>query len=455
MIVVEEILPKKPDTRIWEHFATGLDVNIHPVLDKVRTEALEQFKELGIPGRKNEKYKYTDVNKILDRPFEPLLHPHHRNFRVEEIFRCDIPSLNTDVFTVLNGFYFEEQDTLRELPGGVLVGGLRQALKQVPDLVEAYLDKIGKEVRDGLVALNRSVATDGFFMYVPDGVDMEKTVQLVGLVKDDKDIFVQYRNLIILGENAKANLLICNHSLSEKNFISHELTEVFSGENSSLQITKLQNEHNEMTDFSSLFIRQEHGSRVWTNTVSLHGGMIRNNLHVILQGEGAENHAFGLSLIDRKQHMDNSVFIDHVAPHCFSNQMYKGVLDDEATGAFDGKILVRPDAQKTEAYQVNKNILLTDTARMNTKPQLEIYADDVKCTHGAAVGQLDKDALFYLRSRGIREYEARMLLMYAFVHEVIREIKIEPLQDRIRELADKRLRGELPRCHTCLVDYEK
>ncbi|MCD6200638.1 MAG: Fe-S cluster assembly protein SufD [Bacteroidales bacterium] len=455
MIVVEEKLPKHPDTRILERFDDGTGKNIHPVLDRVRATALKDFKRLGIPAGKNERYRYTAVGKLLDRPFVPLLHPHHRNFKVEEIFRCDIPTLDTLEFTVLNGFFFEEQETLMELPGGVLVGGLRQALKQVPQLAEAYLDNLSNTVNDGLVALNRAMATDGFFMYVPDGMVMDKPVQLVNLVKDDEDIMVQHRSLVILGKDAQAALLICDHALSEQKFISHGLMEVFVGENSAMEITKLQNEHNSMTDLSSLFIRQERNSRVRTNTISLHGGLIRNNLHVILQGEGAENQAYGLFLMDRKQHVDNSVFVDHAAPHCFSNQLYKGVLDDEATGAFDGKILVRPHAQKTEAFQVNKNILLTDHAKMNTKPQLEIYADDVKCTHGATVGQLDEEALFYLRSRGIHEYEARMLLMYAFAHEVIREIKIDPLQDRIHELVDKRLHGELPRCHTCLVDYHK
>ena len=453
MIEVEEVLPKNPDIRILDRFGNGLNGKGHPVLNAVRHKALEDFKRLGIPGRKNERYKYTDISKVLDRPFVPLLNPHHRDFKVEDIFRCDIPSLNTYAFTVLNGFYFEKQETLVELPNGVLAGGLQQALKQVPDLVEAYLDKLCSTVNDGLVALNRAVATDGFFMYVPEGIVMDKPIQLVNLVKDDKDILVQHRSLIILGKNAKAGILICDHALSEQKLISHGLTEIFVGENSSMDITKLQNEHNDMTDFSSLFISQERNSQVRSNVFSLHGGMIRNNLHVSLQGEGAENHAYGLFLMDRQQHVDNSVFIDHAAPHCFSNQLYKGVLDDEASGAFDGKILVRPHAQKTEAYQVNKNILLTDRAKMNTKPQLEIYADDVKCTHGATIGQLDEEALFYLRSRGIPEHESRMLLMYAFAHEVIREIKIEPLQDRIQELVDRRLRGELPRCHTCLVDY--
>ena len=452
MIVVEKKAPKDPDTAILDRFPKQAGEGL---MGKVQARALEQFMRYGIPGKKNERYKYTDVGAILAEGYQAVTVPEHHDFRIEEIFRCDIPTLNTWVFTVLNGFYFEKEDHLQELPGGVLVGGLRQALRERPDLVEPYLDRYASESTDGLAALNRSFAADGFFLYVPDNVVMEKPVQVINLIRSDREVMVQPRSLVILGKNAQGGLLICDHALTEKRVLSNAVKEFYVGENSSLDLTRLQNEHNSMTDISHYFVHQERDSRVTSTLISLHGGMIRNNLDVKLDGEGAENHAFGLFLTDRDQHMDHSLFIDHAAPHCTSTQTYKGVLDDEAAGAFEGKILVRPGAQKTEAYQVNKNILLKDTARMNTKPQLEIYADDVKCTHGATVGQLDTEALFYLRSRGIPEYEARMLLMYAFAHEVIREIKIDPLRDRIRELVDRRLRGELPRCHTCLVDYEE
>jgi len=454
--MLAEVLPENPNTGILELFdTTEHPEDIHPVLSDIRKRAYERFLELGIPGKKNERYKYTDIGKILEKEYLALLHPSHRNFKIDEIFRCDIPSMRTYMFVVLNGFFFEEQDKLVELPGGILAGGLQQALKEVPQLVKPYLDKNSAESTDGMVALNRSFATDGFFMFVPDNTVLEKPVQVVNLVKDDRDIMVQHRNLIVMGQNTRVNMVVCDHTLSENNFLSNALTEIYLQQDSSLDLTKLQNEHNRMSDISHIFIVQEKNSQVRSNFISLHGGMIRNNLNISLDGENAENHAYGLFLMDRKQHVDNSVFVDHASPNCFSNQLYKGVLDEEATGAFEGKILVRPHAQKTKAYQVNKNILLADTARMNTKPQLEIYADDVKCTHGATVGRLDEEAMFYLRSRGIPGDEARLLLMYAFANEVIREIIIEPLRDRIRELVDKRLRGELPRCHTCLVDYER
>ncbi len=452
MIVVEKKLPKTPDTAILERFPR---LSGDGLMGEVQARALEQFSKYGIPGKKDERYKYTDIQAVLAHPYQVITAPEHHGFRIEEIFRCDIPTLNTWVFTVLNGFYFEKEDHLQELPGGVLAGGLQQALRERPDLVKPYLDRYASESTDGLAALNRAFAADGFFLYVPDNTVMEKPVQVINLIRSEQDVMVQPRSLVILGKNAQGGLLICDHALTENRVLSNAVKEFYVGENSSLEITRLQNEHNSMADISHYFVHQERDSRVTTNMVSLHGGMIRNNLDVRLNGEGASNQALGLFLSDRDQHMDYSLFIDHAAPQCTSTQTYKGVLDDEAEGAFEGKILVRPGAQKTEAYQVNKNILLKDTARMNTKPQLEIYADDVKCTHGATVGQLDEEALFYLRSRGNPEYEARMLMMYAFAHEVIREIRIDPLRDRIKELVDRRLRGELPRCHTCLVDYTK
>ena len=216
----------------------------------------------------------------------------------------------------------------------------------------------------------------------------------------------------------------------------------------------MQNQHNNTVQVSNSFVYQERDSRVSTNVITLHGGSIRNNLVVSLDGEGCENNSFGLFLADQEQHVDNFTFVNHMKPNCVSNQLYKGILDDKATGAFNGKIHVWKDAQKTIAYQKNNNILLTDDAKMNSKPQLEIYADDVKCSHGATVGQLDQDALFYLRSRGIDEKESRLLLMYAFAHEVVSKITVPALQERTDDLIDKRLRGELSRCYDCKMKCE-
>ncbi|MGB9747121.1 MAG: Fe-S cluster assembly protein SufD, partial [Bacteroidales bacterium] len=216
-----------------------------------------------------------------------------------------------------------------------------------------------------------------------------------------------------------------------------------------LNYTKMQNQHNASALINHRYIYQERESHVNSTAVTLHGGIVRNNLFVRMAGEGGTNISSGLFLTDQGQHVDNFTWVEHAAPHCESRQFFKGILDDFSSGAFSGRIVVKPGAQKTNAYQKNNNLLLTNDARMNTRPQLEIYADDVKCSHGATVGQLDKDAMFYLRSRGIGYEEARFLLMFAFANEVLANIPVVPLRARIADLVNKRLRRELSPCNSC------
>ena len=223
------------------------------------------------------------------------------------------------------------------------------------------------------------------------------------------------------------------------------------GENSHFDIIRVQNEHNNAAKITHTFIHQERNSHAASNNITLHGGLVRNSTHHYLGGEGAESNSYGLFLADKFQHVDNYVSVNHAYPKCTSNQLFKGVLDDMSTGAFNGRIFVHKDAQGTLAYQKNNNILLTDDAKMDTKPQLEIYADDVKCSHGATVGQLDENALFYLRSRGISKREARLMLMFGFAHEVIQNIQVEALRERMDNLVMQRLKGELSRCASCMV----
>jgi Fe-S cluster assembly protein SufD len=266
------------------------------------------------------------------------------------------------------------------------------------------------------------------------------------------DSMLHYRNLIIFEDNSQGEIIVCDHTLSPFRFLTNSVTEIHAGKNADIYFSRIQNEHLNSNLITNLYINQEAGSRVITNNISLHGGFIRNNIHVTMNGERCENNSYGLFFGDREQHIDNYLFIDHAKPNCFSRQLFKGILDDKATGAFNGRILVRKDAQKTNAFQTNNNILLSDDAKMNSKPQLEIYADDVKCSHGATTGQLDENSLFYLQSRGIPRAEARLLMLTAFVYEVIDKISIIPLKDRISHLVEKRLRGELSRCNNCTMN---
>jgi len=416
---------------------------------EIREDAMDQFSKTGIPDRKSELYKYTSLQKLFEPDYSMLLQPSKVDFKVEDLFSCDVPNLRTKLEIILNGFYLTEETSLRKLDNGIIIGSLAEAQKQYPDLVKEHFNKNMGNVSDGLVSLNTAFALDGLFIYVPKGQTLDEALQVVNLPMTGIDTLLHYRNLFILEDNASAEVIVCDHTLSPFRFLTNSVTEIYAGPGARFNYSRIQNEHLNSNLITNLFIHQEKDSNVKSNTVSLHGGTIRNNTHVLLNAEGCDNQVYGLSLADRNQHIDNYVNIDHAKPNCTSTQLFKGILDEQATGAFNGRILVRPDAQKTLAYQTNNNILMSDEAKMNTKPQLEIYADDVRCSHGATTGQLDENALFYMQSRGIPRKEARLLMLYAFAHEVIEKIEVIPLKDRIDDLVDKRLRGELSRCNNC------
>jgi len=420
-------------------------------INSFREKAFGKFRELGIPTKKDENYKYTSLNMFFDHDYASYFIPEANDFEKAEEFRCDIAELDAHGIVLLNGFYPTINGKLHQLPSGVWIGSLNEAARKFPEIIEKHYGKYAASETDGLVHLNTAMASDGVFVYVPEGVALLKPVQVVNLVQADVDSFSQHRNLIIVEKKAEFSIIICDHTLSPKKFLTNAVTEVFVGEDAHFDIIRVQNEHNAACKITHTFIHQERNSVASSNNMTLHGGLIRNSTYHYLGGEGAESHSYGLFLADKWQHIDNFVNVDHAFPHCTSNQLFKGVLDDMSTGAFNGRILVRPDAQGTLAYQKNNNILLTDDAKMDTKPQLEIYADDVKCSHGATVGQLDGEALFYLQSRGIDKREARLMLMFGFAHEVIQNIKIEPLRERMDNLVMQRLKGELSRCASCMV----
>lgn len=427
-----------------------------PYMKELRERALASFRQDGFPLRKEERYKYTHLEPVFEGELSFDFQPRPILFDEAEIFRCDVPLLDSNVLTVLNGFFHSpEQEVLTTMENGIIYGSLKEAMNQYPDLLEKHLGKNAPTADEPFVALNTAFSQDGVFLYVPEGVRMERPIQIINLLLSDKNQMVQHRNLFVLERNAEAQVIICDHTLSPHMFLTNSVTEVYTGENADLDLLRLQNEHNNSCQVTNTWINQEKDSRCQHGTITLHGGIVRNNLRINMEGEGAETSALGLFLTDKMQHVDSYTVIEHSKPHCTSNQYYKGVLDDVSTGAFNGKIHVHPDAQKTEAFQTNNNILLSDTARMHAKPRLEIYADDVKCSHGATVGQLDEEALFYLQSRGIPKEESRLMLMDAFTWDVVSKIKQPSLQDRISDLVSKRLRGELSRCNNCAMHCEE
>jgi Fe-S cluster assembly protein SufD len=422
-----------------------------PYINSFREEAFRKFNRLGIPTRKNESYKYTNLDLYFDHDYASYFIPNEADFAKAEEFRCDITDLDTHGIVLMNGFYPTLNGKLRHLPGGVIIGSLNEAAKSYPEIIRKHYGKYANSDTDGLVHLNTAMASDGVFVYVPKGVTLPKPVQVVNLVDSEVDSFNQHRNLIVIEEGADFSIIICDHTLAPKKFLTNAVSEIFVGENAHFDIIRVQNEHNAACKITHTFIHQERNSVASSNNMTLHGGLVRNSTYHYLGGEGAESHSYGLFLADKWQHIDNFVNVEHAFPNCTSNQLFKGVLDDMSTGAFNGRILVQQDAQHTIAYQKNNNILLTDDAKMDTKPQLEIFADDVKCSHGATIGQLNTDALFYLQSRGINKREARLMLMFGFAHEVIQNIRIEPLRERMDNLVMQRLRGELSRCASCMV----
>lgn len=415
----------------------------------LREKAIEAFGRLGFPTKKMEEWKSTSLADSLLPEYSFYLTPHDKNVKVEKIFRCEIHNFGTYLYTQLNGWYYYEDSPLTVLDGGVIIGSFAAAIKQYPELVQKHYSRYADIETNGLIALNTAFAQDGMFIYVPDGVKLEKPLQMVNVVDTPDSVFIQPRNLVILGKNSKLTLVHCDDSIRHERSFINAVTEVFCDEGSEIDYYKLQNKDDQSAVINNNFFHQEDKSVITTNTLTLNGGMIRNETRVAVNGSDCVANVYGLYLTDRKQHTDNQVYIDHIKPGSSSFELFKGILDDDASAVFSGHVLVRQDAQKTIAMQSNRNILLTDTATINTQPFLEIYADDVKCSHGATVGQLDPDAMFYIKSRGICDRNAKMLLMYAFAAEVSNKIQIEVLRERIDSMIVKRLKGELSICDAC------
>ncbi len=300
-----------------------------------------------------------------------------------------------------------------------------------------------------MTALNTMFAQDGLLVYVPKNVRVGRAIQVVNILRSDVDLMVNRRVLIILEDGAEAKLLFCDDSADDRNFLGTQVVEVFVGENASLDMYQLEKTHDRNVQVSNVYIDQRANSRASHTAITLHNGITRNRLDLVFRGEGAECYCNGAVIADKKQHVDNNTRIVHAAPHCDSHELYKYVLDGEATGAFAGLVYVSPGAQKTSSQETNQNLCMTPRTHMYTQPMLEIYADDVKCAHGSTVGQLNDAALFYMQQRGVPLREARQLLEVAFITEVVDQIKLEPLRDRMHRLIEKRFCGELSKCDGC------
>lgn len=399
-----------------------------------RKEAFETFSNAGLPGRKNEEYKYTDVKKVFVGKFTAVHNEAHS-------LSLDLNKLainkNSVKLVFINGWLHKDSTLSAKLPKGVIVGNLAtDGLIKHADLLKKYWDNSG----DSLTRLNTALWTDGAFIYVPENIQLEVPVEILYISTGKQEILSSPRHLIATEKNSSVSII--------ENNISHDLkapvivnshADVFAGENSRMQFYRLQNDCRNVSQITSVNVVQEKNSHFDTNTITLGSAWTRNNLEIALNGENCESHLNGLFVTGGNDHIDNHTSIRHNKPNCQSNQLYKGILDERSTGVFNGKIFVERDAQKTNAYQSSKNILLSDDATINTKPQLEIYADDVKCSHGSTTGQLNEEAMFYLRSRGLGMDSARRLLLSAFANDVLNTIQIESLKNYLEEVVSHRL----------------
>lgn len=421
------------------------------VMNAPRVEALADFDRLGFPSVKSEDYKYTDVAQAFAPDYGVNINRLAIPVNPYDVFRCDVPNLSTSLYFVINDTFYGKMMPKAHLPEGVYAGGLKTFAEKYPEVATRYYGKAAKSSHDGIIALNTMLAQDGFVLYVPEGVTVERPIQLINIFRSDVDAMANRRVLIIMEPQSEAKLLICDHSIDDVKFLATQVVEIFAGEGSYFDYYDLEESSVSTTRFTSVHVKQEASSNVLVNGITLNNGLTRNNYYIELNGENAETTLCGMSVADREQQVDTYSHITHAVPNCTSTELFKNVLNDQAVGVFSGRILVKEDAQKTAAYQTNRNLCATREARMYSKPQLEIYADDVKCSHGMTTGQLDENALFYMQSRGIPLNEARMMLSVAFTSDVIDYVRLDALKDRLHKLVEKRFRGELARCADCRI----
>jgi Fe-S cluster assembly protein SufD len=421
-----------------------------PLLNSFRQKAFETFQQKGFPAYRSEDYQQTDIAGLLKENFGFYLNPSGKDINPHQVFYCNVPKLNAYKHFVINGRFYKEEPEA-DLPAGVFSGSLNTFAKRYPAIFAQYYNRQADEKGDGLTAFNTMLVQDGYVLYVPENVVIEKAVQLTNILEGNNPSLVNRRILVVLERNAQAKLLVCDHTTDEKcTLAATQVVEIYAGQNASFDFYELEESTPKTIRLTTNFIRQEASSCVIVNNITLSNGVTRNNYQVDLTGERAETHLYGMAIVDVQQKIDNFTLINHHLPACRSNELFKYVLDDEATGTFGGRIIVARNAQKTEAYQNNRNLLGSHTCRMYSKPQLEIYADDVKCSHGMTTGQLDEAALFYMQSRGIPAEEAIILLKFAFTDDVIQGIRLEGLRDRLKLLIEKRFRGELIKCRGCI-----
>jgi Fe-S cluster assembly protein SufD len=411
-------------------------------LRKLREDAFARFCEAGFPTTHDEDWRFTNVMPIAKTPWQ--LAAHAVNVSREAIESYRLPGAACQLVFV-DGRFARDLSSLGNLASGVRVNSLRDEIATNPGALEAHLGRYLNIQRDAFAALNTAFIADGAFVYLRNGLVLEQPIHLLFLSSGaEQPLMTHPRNLIVAEEESQVAVVEDYVSLNRAEgsvAFCNTATELVAAESAVVSHYMLEREHVATFNVSTLRIQQARSANVTTHSVLLGGGLVRNNVHPVLAGEGAECLINGLFIGNGRQHLDNYMLVEHASPHCGSRQFYNGILDGQAHGVFHGRIIVHKDAQKTDAKQTNRNLLLSDDAQIDTKPQLEIYADDVKCTHGATIGQIEENALFYLRSRGIDEVGARKLLLLAFANECLDRMKEETVRSYLEGLISQHLFG--------------
>ncbi len=434
---------------LWQEHGDLIVSNAPEVLNRLRPDAETSLIENGLPGKNDENYRHTDLEKILAPDYGVNIGRVKIAVDPSVSFRCDVPMLSTSLFLVVNDAFAETAGCRDLLPEGVEVMSLASYARKDPDFIANHYGKLAS-ISNPIVALNTLLCQDGVVIRVKKGVKVEPTIQIVNIFNNTAPLLSARRVLIVMEENAEAKVLFCDHTqTADVDFCSLQVVEIIAAKGSRLDYYDLEESTRSTSRLSSLWLSQEEGSEVLLDSMTLYNGTTRNEFFTRFAGRHARLRMLGMGIEDESRRLDTYSRISHDVPECNTDELFKYVVDDNATGAFAGLIYVAEGASKTEAYQSNRNIVGSETAVMHSKPQLEIYNDDVKCSHGTAIGQLDDKQLFYMMTRGISEEQARLMLKQAFMADVIDGISLPPLRDRLKLMVERRFAGEQKACTSC------
>lgn len=423
--------------------------NSADVMNRHREEALRVLENMALPKKGDENYETTDLDAILSPDYGLNIARVSLDVNPSASFHCGVPNLSTSLFFQVNDIY-AEADTARDgLPLGIYAGSLRRFMEEHPGKASECYASLA-DMRNPIVALDTLLAQDGIAVWVPKGVKVEKPLQVVNILQNGMPLMAVRRILLIADDDAEVRILSCDHTQNPDNdFLSLQTIEIIAGDNARIDFYDMEESSERTSRLSALYLSQGAGSDVTIDGITLYNGTTRNEYFCRFTGPDARLHLYGMGIEDRKRSLDSYSHIEHSCRGCSTDELFKYVADDEATGAFTGMILVKPGASKTEAYQSNRNIVGGEKARMFSKPQLEIYDDDVKCSHGSATGRLDGMQVFYMQTRGIPEETAKLLLKQAFMADVINAVRLPGLKERLHLLVERRFAGHESSCSSC------